>query len=520
MTVPAPSTVAVESIDLSHHINSTSKARQPSPLKDLLKYMVEPGMCSLAGGLPHPTLFPFQEATINAYPATADLAIDAPTPAASDLLPLSILKYGAKGDDLATTLQYGLSNGHPSLVKFAREFTNELFTPARQDYEILLNNGNTDGWNKIVGLLCEPGDYLLTEEYTFTSAQGVWIPQGIKAAPVKMDEHGMRSDHLRQTLAEWETKMPGVKRPHVMYIVPVGSNPTGSTMPAKRRQEIYNICVEFDVVIVEDDPYTFLQFPRYDLNAPSALVAQTAEQFKTSLVPSFLKYDTQGRVIRMDTFSKTIAPGSRVGYFIANPLFTERLLRGTEVETQAPSGWSQIILSKLLWNWGIEGFLTWLSNLRDQYQHRRDQMIDAFARLYDLRPASSTSVPGAEGLVAFAKGTETPIFSFVPPTGGMFIWARFYLNNSPRYAIYANEEDPEQAFMTDLWKELAAASVLLVPGAYYSPWQGKDKVTTATRGEEANIGYFRLTYAMNTVRHENEQGLERMSKVLQKVWGL
>jgi aromatic amino acid aminotransferase I / 2-aminoadipate transaminase len=110
-----------------------------------------------------------------------------------------------------------------------------------------------------------------------------------------------------------------------------------------------------DVIIVEDDPYTFLQFPQYDLGAPSALVAQTGEQFKNSLVPSFLKYDTQGRVIRMDTFSKTIAPGSRVGYFIANPLFTERLLRGTEVETQAPSGWSQIILSKLLWNWGIEG---------------------------------------------------------------------------------------------------------------------------------------------------------------------
>lgn len=81
----------------------------------------------------------------------------------------------------------------------------------------------------------------------------------------------------------------------------------------------------------------------------------------------------------------------------------------------------------------------------------------------------------------------------------MFIWARFYLANSPRYATYATEKDPEQAFMTDLWKELAAHQVLLVPGAYYSPWQGEDKVTTATRGEEADVGYFRLTYAMNTV---------------------
>lgn len=109
-------------------------------------------------------------------------------------------------------------------------------------------------------------------------------------------------------------------------------------------------------------------------------------------------------------------------------------------------------------------------------------MCDAIALSFDLRPASTTSVKGAEGLVAFAKGTETPIFSFVPPTGGcvaaprtscscratadhcrhddsMFLWARFYLTNSPRYASHAGEADPEQAFMDKLWKDLVAASV-------------------------------------------------------------
>lgn len=78
-------------------------------------------------------------------------------------------KYGSKGNDLATALQYGLSTGHPTLVKFAREFTEAVWQPATSDWEVLLHNGNTDAWNKIVRMLCESGDYILTEEYTFTS---------------------------------------------------------------------------------------------------------------------------------------------------------------------------------------------------------------------------------------------------------------------------------------------------------------------------------------------------------------
>lgn len=133
----------------------------------------------------------------------------------------------------------------------------------------------------------------------------MWVPLGIKGAPIKMDEDGMRSDHLRETLSEWETTHPGTNRPKLMYIVPVGSNPTGSTMPGYRRQEIYDVCREFDVIICEDDPYTFLQFPKYQLGDQSGVQPQSGEEFKASLVPSFLKYDVEGRVIRIDTFSST-----------------------------------------------------------------------------------------------------------------------------------------------------------------------------------------------------------------------
>lgn len=73
-----------------------------------------------------------------------------------------------------------------------------------------------------------------------------------------------------------------------------------------------------------------------------------------------LRVDTQGRVIRLDTFSKTIAPGSRLGWFTCNPMFAERLERQGETSTQSPCGVGQSLITKLLLNWKYEGFIRWL----------------------------------------------------------------------------------------------------------------------------------------------------------------
>lgn len=327
--------------------------------------------------MPHPSFFPFESLHVKAYNPDGDLAVTAPKKTQDELIDLSVERYGSNGDDLATMLQYGSGTGSKAILEFARAFTAACFSPGYRCAH-LAHLGCTDAWTKVVRLLCEPGDHILTEQYTFPSSMAVWIPLGVKGAPVKMDQDGMRSDDLRRILANWETEHPGMKRPHLMYIVPVGSNPTGSTMPAYRRKEIYDICVEYDVIICEDDPYTFLQFPTYQLSDAGTDIPaqpQSIDEFKAALVPSFLKFDTQGRVIRLDTFSKTLAPGLRLGWFTAAPMLLERILRGTEVETQSPSGWSQIIVSELLGKWGIEGYLRWLSNLRDQYRARRNQMV-------------------------------------------------------------------------------------------------------------------------------------------------
>lgn len=213
---------------------------------------------------------------------------------------------------------------------------------------------------------------------------------------------------------------------------------------------------------MEDDPYFFLQFPASNLEGDSKYEVIPMDEFIASLSPSFLRFDTQGRVIRLESFSKTLAPGLRLGYFIANPLFTERLLRASEVETQDPSGLSQAVVLALLRSWGHDGFLRWMQHIRIQYQQRRDWMVAGFRHHFDLLPADQFPDLKAQGVVAVMStqdgSRKVPVFNFVPPTSGMFIWSKFYLSSNPffnRLRTQGNSLDPEATLAQQLWEQFA-----------------------------------------------------------------
>lgn len=491
--------------------------------------MAEDGMVSLSGGLPHPSLFPFVNLSVSAYSPSTVLDPLNPDDQVTTLQEITVSRQPDSPDrlGLAGAMQYDTGPGHQAMRDWAVQFTKDVFTPAYDDWEVILNSGNTDGWTKVVRLLCEPGDSILCEEQTYPSAQAVWAPMGCKAVPVSIDGRGMRADSLEELLAGWHASHPGVRRPRLLYNVPVGSNPTGTTMDEKRKKAIYKVCVEYDVVICEDDPYYFLQYPDYDRTSgtydPVESQPTSPTEYLQSLAPTFLKFDYEGRVIRLETFSKTLAPGNRCGFFVANPIFIERLLRATEVETQAPSGWAVVVLSNLLLSWGTDGYLQWLGQLRNQYRARRDWMCTAIDTTFNVQPVETLSSPplGAEGLVVSTSGPDSkPIFSFVPSTAGMFLWARFYFYNSARFLAHqaaADCVDPERVFQDEVWLALAKEKVLLTPGSYYTPWQGKNKLTTESRGGEKGIGYFRLSFSMVT-KEAMELGIQRLHKVLAELW--
>ncbi|KAG8864615.1 hypothetical protein FRB96_005119 [Tulasnella sp. 330] len=500
--------------DLTHHLSDLALKRTPSSLKVLFKYLADPELLSLAGGTPHPDYFPYDSLSAKVLPHDAYGTVtpgmsSSSTQLKSNPQPLGwiwrLLGYGGgsaprtedihvpkydstgrEANQLSVSLQYGMATGMSLLQKFILEFARRVHKPYLPTTMTLLNTGNTDAWNRVVQTLINPGDTILVEEWSYPAALTTSRPYEASFAPVAMDGEGMRADALEYVLEHWNEEERGSRRPHVMYMVPIGQNPCGATMGAQRKKDIYEVCVKYDIIICEDDPYYFLQEGPYVPQAyrsREAPAAMDPDEWFETLSPSFLRFDYEGRVIRLDTFSKTIAPGARLGWFTCSPLFADRLLRVGEVSTQAPCGFGQSMVTELVVNhWGFDKYARWLQGLQGNYKERRDGLLDAIADEFDL--SEETAEPSFfGGIKMFVAKEKTPawtpyvyaeekkrtLFSFIPPTSGMFVWIRVPLVDHPDYDRKLRDA-PEQTehLEAKLFFLLVEHKLLIGPGWIFS----------------------------------------------------
>jgi DNA-binding transcriptional MocR family regulator len=252
----------------------------------------------------------------------------------------------------------------------------------------------------------------------------------------------------------------------------MGHNPTGGVLLLERRRELYAICSKYDVIIIEDDPYWYLQFPSAEveearargLPIPEPKVANTLEkksgyEYIDSLAPSFLNIDTDGRVVRLDTFSKTVAPGCRAGWITAAPEIVERVVRINESGTQHPSGFVESMLAELLIGhqpeaaarfaalrspreqatfsgWQMDGWVRWLAGLRGQYERRMNRMARTLDEgAFQLKQSSFVRSNGAAAAedddAEWGVITKTQLYDFAWPRGGMFLWLHMRFETHP-----------------------------------------------------------------------------------------
>lgn len=503
--------------DLSHHLNASAKRRKPSPLKEMAKYMSTPGMHSLAGGMPFPAYFPFNSVDVEYQKPNSLLE------KAQSTSHFNITKYGSKdgtGVDLANLLQYGAVEGHPTLLKYLKELVAIGIDPPA-DWETLVTCGSTDGLNKILQILSEEGDRVLVEKFTYVSFLAAAAPLGVSPIAIDIDEQGMSVKHLRSTLEA--IKKSGSRMPKMLYIVTVGQNPTGTIMGVQRKKDILAIANEYDILIIEDDPYFFLQFTK----ASASISAQVSDQssdssddedmyrippvstrgalirmsfggsdsevdekvyckkYFDSLVPSILKYDTQGRVFRVETFSKVVAPGMRLGSITTSPVFYDALLLLSQSSSQAPSGLSMAFATKLMFEHGLKGWCRWTSGLRSQYQFRRDHMCALLDKEFKTKDGEHLA-------------------SWIVPDGGMFIWLK--INLSLLSCQHMSGHESTKDIMYKLWTKLAESKVLIVPGWIFA-------ATPAIAEWKTN--FFRLTYASSTI-DDMDAGIQIMGTVLRE----
>ncbi|KAK4673174.1 Aromatic/aminoadipate aminotransferase 1 [Podospora pseudopauciseta] len=372
--------------DMSHHLSYEASIREPCKLKQAARHLKTPGIISLGGGLPCPEYFP-----INSISLSVPDYLHNPTLSPPEVHPtfqdITIGKYDThpsapvqKEYDLSISLNYAQAHGSAQLIRFVTEHTELVSNPPYADWKTCLTVGSTGALEQTLRMLCDSSrnDSILTEEFSFATALETAHPLGIPTFGVPIDEQGLIPSELDHILSTWSpSERDNKRKPHVLYTVPSGQNPTGATQGPERRRQIYDICSKHDLVIIEDEPYYYLQLPPTITPTPTTAPSNTTD-FLDSLLPTLLSMDTDGRVIRMDSFSKVLVPGSRLGWLTASDQLVERFLRHAEVANQGPSGFSQVILHKLLdETWGHEGYLKWLMVLQREYTERRNTLLKA-----------------------------------------------------------------------------------------------------------------------------------------------
>ncbi|OCH85707.1 L-tyrosine:2-oxoglutarate aminotransferase [Obba rivulosa] len=471
--------------DLSRHLSSEAKARVANPMKAIWKLIQQqPNVVMLANGDPHFSLYPIRKVDFEVASIENQDPVKSWT--ASRLSARTLLLTSSSSNRSALPLNLGLQYangaGRPEAQRAAAALTQ--FYHAPPDHITTLTLGNFDGITKCLRLLGEPGDKFLADEFAFRAVTNAGVPQGIEWISVKMDGCGMIPESLEEILVRWDEGRG--KRPHVLYVVPCGQNPTGSTLSLERRRKIYEIAQLYDLVIIEDDPYYFLQYP--------------SDPNDSSLVPSFLSLDTDGRVIRLDSLSKILAPGLRLGWLTSSAAFHEHLIALTDSSTQHPHGFGQVFLAELLseHGWGLAGFDRWVSSLREEYRRRRDFFLEEFERRI-----------GGSGLVNARA-----------PEAGMFVWIRVNIEKHPRYQNGINAGDGAAArartnvaqLMQELFMCCLDSGLVIVPASVFA-LSGDSVWDDSAVPIEDRVYFLRATFA--GTEEIMRKGLEILANVLQ-----
>ncbi|KZF26145.1 PLP-dependent transferase [Xylona heveae TC161] len=472
-----------KSKNFEHRLTEEAASRAAPSLKGLAKYLSKPGILSLGGGLPSSEFFPFESIDIK-VPQVGQFS-------EQETRESGVQVHAGKHDviedksvfDLSIALNYAQGTGSAQMLRYVTEHTEIIHDPPYSNWQCALSVGSTSSLDMLYRMFVRRGDYVLSEEYMFATAAEALHPMGVKIAGIKMDSEGLIAEDLEETLNNWNEEERGAKKPFVLYLVPTGQNPTGATMSFERRKQVYKVAQKHDLIIFEDEPYYYLQMQPYQgPDAPQAPPPASHEEFVKALVPSFLSIDTDGRVIRLDSFSKVIAPGARVGWIVAPDHIVDKFVRLSEVSVQTASGMSQMILFKLLdETWGHGGYLDWLIHIRVEYTKRRDVLLHA----------CEAYLPGE-------------IASWTPPAAGMFHWIKLDWKQHPHASTKGVRGIEEEILETCIDK-----GVLLVPGSWF----------LAEKSIEPTELFLRATFASAPFDKMSE-AIKRLGEAIRASFGL
>jgi 2-aminoadipate transaminase len=328
-----------------------------------------------------------------------DLGVGQPQDA---ILPVDLIARAMRAAG-ATRQRLGLQYGPERGAGFARElladFLSEHYGIGVDAERLLISNGNSQAIDLCCAALATPGDVVFVEEPTYFLALRIFADHGLRVVGIPVDDEGLRIDALEAQLAEYT--------PRLVYVIPSGQNPTGSSMPTERRRRLVELAHEHGFLVLADEVYQLLH---YTGPVPEPVAAHVDSDV----------------VVSLGTFSKILAPGLRLGWIqSSNAVLDTLAARGQLISGGGLNPFTSALITSVLQDGGMAAYL---QDLR-RTLHRRLTAMDTALQAH--MPSHVT---------------------YRRPDAGYFFWLRF----------------PEQIDTAALLPVARAAGVGFQPGPVFS----------------------------------------------------
>lgn len=332
-------------IDYSEFFADRVKPMKGSAIREMFKRMADPEIISLAGGNPASELFPSDELSKIA----GKILMTSPTLA----------------------LQYGTTDGYPKMKECAKERAEKAGAYNDGD-EILIMTGANQGIDLTAKAIINKGDKIIVEDPSFIGSINAFRAYECNLLGVEVEADGMNTERLEQVLKE----NPDAK---LLYTIPTFQNPTGTTMSLEKRKRILELASEYNVLIIEDNPYGDLRFSGED-------------------VPTLKSLDAENRVIYCGSFSKILSPGMRLGYIVGPAQLLEKVEMLKQVNDVHTPMITQLMCVNFMKKYNIDKYI---EKNRKLYGEKCKIMINTMEE-------------------TFPKGKV----EWVVPEGGIFLWCK------------------------------------------------------------------------------------------------
>ncbi len=340
-------------IDITKNIATAPRRTKASVIRELLKITNKPGVISFAGGLPDPEHFPY------------------------DFVANSVKEIMAKQGRVA--LQYGPTDGLPELKEEFIKFLKKHEGITAKPENLIITTASQQALDMVGRLFIDASDPVLVEKPSYMGGLQVFKSYGCEFVGVKLEDDGISTEELEEKLLWLRSQDEHYK---FLYLVPDFQNPSGVTLSQEKRKKVIELSEKYNVAVIEDSPYRQI---RFEGKAPEMLYRIDQNSRKTD------------NIISLFTFSKTFAPGLRLGIILAHPQIIKKMEILKQSLDLCTSSLNQLIAADFLRSGYFEKHI---EVIKKTYKLKKDTMVEALERYMP------------EGV------------TWTKPEGGLFLWVR------------------------------------------------------------------------------------------------